>query len=417
MPNQNLFLSFIVSSLLFASCEAVAQRPFSDPVDPESVGMSSDSLQRLDDYFHQLVDTEQLAGIQTAVIRKGQLVHFDSYGYSNIAEGSLLNDQSIFRIFSMTKPIVSVALMQLFENGHFKLEDPIHKYLPEFKDLTIYTDSALIPAQEPIQVIDLLRHTSGYSYGRSAYPELNQIYASANLYASENNREFAQKASQIPLQFEPGSDWQYGISTNLCGYLIEVLSGQSLDAYLQTHIFDPLGMEDTHFQIPEEKIDRFTVGYGWQEEDGLIISESQRDNRYVREVTLLNGGGGLVSTTYDYLHFCQMLLNGGVLHGHRILKAETLDLMLQDQLQETRTFQERLRLPPGELGFGLGFAVRGNEAQEFEQVFGWGGAVGTYFKIDPKNELSYVMMIQLSPYRHLGLRQRLQDFVEAAIID
>ena len=388
-----------------------------DLVQPELVGLSSDSLNNMNDHFHNLVDEKRLAGIQTAVIRKGKLVHFDSYGHSNIEEDRLLNEQSIFRIFSMTKPIVSVALMQLYEEGKFKLEDPLYKYIPEFKEMKIYHDSVLIEAKIPIKIIDLLRHTSGFSYGRGHEAALNQMYADANLNASLTNKEFVHKLSTLPLLFEPGTDWQYGLSTNICGYLIELLSGKSLDIYLREHVFIPLNMNDTYFQLTKENAERFTVGYGWHEENGLSKVEEQRENRYVDEVTLFNGGGGLVSTTFDYLKFCQMILNKGEANGHQILKEETIELILKDHLQEVRNYQERFRLPYGEYGFGLGFAIRGNNENELEKVYGWGGAVGTYFKINMENDMAYVMMIQLSPYRQLGLRQLFQTYVESSIIE
>jgi CubicO group peptidase (beta-lactamase class C family) len=381
-----------------------------------SVGMSSDSLQAMNAYFHNLVDTKQLAGIQTAVLRNDKLIHYDSYGFANIEENIGLDKRSIFRIFSMTKPIVSVALMQLYEQGKLQLNDPLYKYLPEFTNMQIYTDTGLIPAKNPIRIIDLLRHTSGLSYGRTQHEALNQLYADANLYASQNNKEFVQKISKLPLSFEPGTDWQYGVSTNICGYLVEVLSGKSLDVYLKEHILQPLGMNNTFFQVPKEKIPNFTVGYGWEEENGLYVSEEQHNNRYTQNVTLFNGGGGLVSTAFDYLRFCQMILNKGIFNNNRILKEETIALMLKDHLQEVRQYQERFRLPLGEYGFGLGFAIRGTSANELENVFGWGGAVGTYFKIDTDRKMAYIMMIQLSPYRHLGLRQAFQNFITAAIM-
>ncbi|OJJ21048.1 hypothetical protein BKI52_10785 [marine bacterium AO1-C] len=379
--------------------------------------MSSDSLQRMNAHFHRLVDAKQLAGIQTAVMRNGRLVHFDSYGYANIQAKKLLDERSIFRVFSMTKPIVSVALMQLYEAGKFKLEDPVYKYLPEFKQMYIYTDSALVRANKPIRVIDLLTHTAGFSYGRTPHPGLSRMYVEANLRAAKTNKEYIHKLSKLPLQFEPGTDWQYGLSTNICGYLIEVLSGKSLNNYLQDHIFTPLSMKDTHFQLPKDKIERFTVGYGWRTTTGLTIVETQNDNRYVRNVTLFNGGGGLVSTTADYMKFCQMILNKGTLDGKRILKQTTIALMLRDHLQGARSVQERLRLPVGEAGFGLGFVIKGANANQLEKVYGWGGAVGTYFRIDTANQLIYILMIQLSPYRQLGLQRLMQNYINTAIID
>ncbi|WP_109301251.1 serine hydrolase [Aquimarina sp. AU474] len=394
----------------------IAQSDNFDLVKPELVDVSSDSLKKMNAHFHRLVDEKQLAGIQTAILRKGKLIQFDSYGFSDIEENRLLNEQSIFRIFSMTKPIVSVALMQLFEEDKFKLTDPLYKFIPEFKEMFVYSDTTLIPVQQPIRIVDLLTHTSGFNYGRTRNSALNQFYYNANLNTSKTNKEFVEKLSKLPLQFEPGTNWQYGLSTNICGYLIEVLSGKSLDVYLKENIFTPLGMNDTHFQLPKEKINRFGAGYRWQEETGLVVVENSRDNRFVQEVTLMNAGGGLVSTTYDYLRFCGMLLNKGQYNNIQILKPKTIDLMLTDHLEGVRKYHERIRLPRGEAGFGLGFAIRGNSIDALQQVYGWGGAAGTYFKIDLEHELAYILMIQLSPYRHLNLRQLYQDYINSALI-
>ncbi|MEM8523491.1 MAG: serine hydrolase domain-containing protein [Bacteroidota bacterium] len=409
----------ILILLLFtASASLFAQFQPSDLKNPESLGMSTDSLAQMSAYFHQLVDEDSLAGVQIGIIRLGELIHFDSYGFSDIENDKSLKTNSLFRIFSMTKPIVSVALMQLYEQDKFELEDPLHKYIPSFKNTSTLEDSTLQASKNPIRIIDLLRHTSGYSYGNTQNPLLREYYIKANLNASKTNEEFVDKLSKIPLQFEPGTDWQYGLSTNICGRLIEVLSGKSLDQYLKNHILTPLKMNDTHFQMPKEKIERFTVGYGWNAENGLFVVENVEDNRYVHEVTLFNGGGGLVSTTFDYLKFCQMLLNKGSLGDIQILKSTTIDLMLSDHLKEVRPHQiNPLRLPPGEASFGLGFAIRGEHPESLEQLFGWGGAVGTYFKIDLKHNLAYVMMIQLSPYRHLELRAKIQDFINGAIVE
>ncbi len=408
---------FLIIALGLSPTLLIAQTNDFTLVKPESVNLSSDSLDIMNEYFHRLVDQKQLAGIQTAILRKGKLVQFDSYGYSNVEEKKLLDKHSIFRIFSMTKPIVSVALMKLYEEGKFKLTDPLYKFIPEFEKMLVYSDSTLVPTQRPITIIDLLTHTSGFNYGRSRNSALNQFYFDANLNSSKTNKDFVEKLSKIPLQFEPGTDWQYGLSTNICGYLIEILSGTSLDNYLKENIFIPLEMRDTHFQLPQEKIDRFCDGYRWQEDTGLIVVEDSRDNRFVREVTLFNGGGGLVSTTYDYLRFCEMLLNKGRYGDIQILKPETITLMFTDHLKEVRKHHERIRLPLGEVGFGLGFAIRGNDNHTFEKVYGWGGAAGTYFKIDLENELAYVLMIQLSPYRHLNLRQLYQNYINSALLN
>ncbi|MEN0046822.1 MAG: serine hydrolase domain-containing protein [Bacteroidota bacterium] len=407
----------ILLLLSILNCQSPKPLTKSSLRSPENVDLSSDSLAKMTTYFHQLVDEKKLAGVQIGILQKEKLVYFDTYGFADIENNKALEENSIFRIFSMTKPIVSVALMQLYEQEKFQLNDPLHQYIPAFKDAKILQDSAVIPSPTPVRIIDLLRHTSGYSYGRINNPKLSEYYVQANLNSSTNNKDFVNKLAKIPLQFEPGTNWQYGLSTNIVGRLVEVLSGNTLDQYLQDHILTPLQMNDTHFQLPKDKVSRFTVGYRWSEENGLYVSETADDNRYVREVTLFNGGGGLVSTTVDYLNFCQMLLNKGKWNGERILQAETIDLMLSDHLETVQPHQAGpLRLPPNEASFGLGFAIKGDSPDKLQEVFGWGGAVGTYFKIDTKNDLAYVMMIQISPYRHLGLRSKLQDFVNAAIV-
>lgn len=385
---------------------------------PETQGMSTERLQEMNIEMHQLVDAGKLVGIQTAVMRRGKLVHYDTYGFADIENGILLQDNSIFRIFSMTKPIVSVALMQLYEEGMFQLEDSISKYIPAFENMMIYEEGkGLVRAKNPIKIIDLLRHTSGFGYGRGSNAHINSLYGKANLGNSIDLKEFIDKISKLPLYFEPGTNWQYSHSVEVCGYLIEVLSGMSLDEYLTKCILNPLRMNDTHFQIPENKIQRFTVGYRADEDGNLFISESASNNRYTRDVTFFNGGGGLVSTTPDYLRFCQMLLNNGELEGVKILKPETVDLMTKDHLKDVRQHQdERLRLLPGETGFGIGFSIASYETESTKGVYGWGGAVGTYFRIDPKNELIYVMMVQISPYRQLQLREKFQTYVSRSLI-
>jgi len=317
----------------------------------------------------------------------------------------------------MTKPIVSVALMQLYEQGKFDLKDPLHKFIPEFKDQHVMIDSVLMPAENPILILDLMRHTAGYSYGRSDNPFLEEKYADANVNAAIDNKEFVRRLSQVPLEFEPGTNWRYGLSTNICGYLVELLSGMPLDKYLAKHIFEPLKMTDTFFQLPLEKLKDFTVGYRWSDEDGLFVAEVPAESRFVQKVAQFNGGGGLLSTTHDYLKFCQMLLNRGKYDDLQIIQSATLELMWQDHMKDIRLHQERLRLPAGEASFGLGFAIKGDNPDQLKNVFGWGGAVGTYFKVDLDQDLAYVLMVQVSPYRHLGLRQAFQNFVNAAVVE
>ncbi|MDB4293087.1 beta-lactamase family protein [Maribacter sp.] len=408
---------FVCCFILFQGIITIAQSDLLKVL-PETVGMSSEGLHALDAHLHAIVDQGKLAGVQTAILRKGKLAHFDTYGFSNIANKETLKENSIYRIFSMTKPIVSVAIMQLYEKGKFKLEDPVYKYIPAFKHMKVHSEAeGLTLAKNPIKIIDLLRHTSGIGYGRSENDHINALYAKAQLTGSKNLEEFMVKLCELPLYFEPGTNWGYGHSTEVVGYLIEVLSGKSLDVYLNEQIFEPLRMSDTHFELPQDKINRFTTGYSADEEGKLFVTELPSESRFAQEVTFLRGGGGLVSTMHDYLNFCQMLLNKGTFDGVEILKPETLALMTKDHLHKVRTYQkEPLRLMPRETGFGLGFSVAAYEENGERGIYGWGGAVGTYFRIDPKQDLAYVLMIQLSPYRPLRLREKFPELVNKAII-
>lgn len=403
--------------LLLKGIIGIAQNSFSKVL-PESLGVSSKQLTKMDTELHQLVDTGRLAGIQTAILRRGKLLHFDTYGFADIENQKPIQENSIYRIFSMTKPIISVGLMQLYEKGKFKLNDPVHKYIPEFENMKVHSEQdGLTNVHNPIKIIDLLRHTSGIGYGRGENDHINQLYANARLTDSKDLKTFIGKLCKLPLYFEPGTNWGYGHSTDVVGYLIEVLSGKSLDVYLNENVLIPLQMIDTHFELPEEKITRFTVGYRANENGNLAVEELPSESRFTKKVTLFLGGGGLVSTMSDYLRFCQMLFNNGKFEGNEILKPETLALMTKDHLAEVRKHQkEPLRLMPRETGFGLGFSVAAYEPNGDRGIYGWGGAVGTYFRIDPKKELVYVMMIQLSPYRHLRLREKFQTYINNAII-
>jgi len=382
---------------------------------PESVNISSKSLETLKNDLHKYVDDGRLAGIQTAILRKDELIHYDSYGYSNFKDKKALDEKSIFRIFSMTKPITSVGLMQLYEKGKFKLDDPVHLYIPEFKNMKAYNNNnEIVSTKNDIKIIDLLRHSSGISYGTSPNADLNSKYIEANLRGSKNLKTFIKKISQLPLLFEPGTNYEYGYSTDICGYLIEVLSGQPLGQYIQENILTPLKMKDTHFQLPKEKIQYLTTGYRATLEDKIEVVELPEQSGFSKSVTFYRGGGGLVSTTNDYLNFSRMLLNKGTLFKHQILKPETLDLMLKDHLNAVRKHTPRLRIIQGETGFGLGFSIAEKNGRK---IYGWGGAVGTYFRIEPAQDLAYIMMIQLSPYRQLNLRHTFQTLVHNSIID
>lgn len=411
------FFYTIILACLFSSLLAQKQVIHS----PESVGMSSERLERLNKQMHQFVKDGSLSAVQTAIYRKGKLVHFDSYGQQDIDSQKPIPDNAIWRIYSMTKPIVSVALMMLYEEGHFQLYDPLHKYIPEFKEMQVHVEGRTTkPIEQPIRVVDILRHTSGFGYGWGPGNYVDSLYKTTDRRSMKDNAAFAKGLAKLPLYHAPGTGWRYGVSTDICGYLVEVLSGKPLDQFLEERIFQPLKMRDTHFEVPDEKDNRFVTNYTTKE--GKIVAIDHPSNsRYTKEVTLFSGGGGLVSTTNDYLRFSRMLLNKGKLDEVRLLSRKTIELMTVDHCKGIPYTAGPVVLPAKGTGFGLGFSVTNTlantETTGSVGAFGWGGAAGTYFKVDPKEELIYIMMIQVMPYNHLQAREKFQTMVYQAIID
>tara|TARA_B100001029_G_C15020225_1_gene430037 strand:+ start:45 stop:1295 length:1251 start_codon:yes stop_codon:yes gene_type:complete len=390
---------------------------------PELYGVSKSRLKTLNDVLHKFVDEKKISGIQTAIFRKGNLVHSDTYGYSDIETKKPLKENSIYRLASMTKPIVSVALMMLYEKGNFHLDDPLEKYIPWFKSSKIMDSSGEIyPALNKIRIIDLLRHTSGIgSDGGIGY--INSLYREINREEQSNNETLVKEISGLPLYFEPGTKWKYGLSTTVCGYLIEVLSKKPLDEFLRERIFIPLGMKDTFFEIPSSKYNRFVTSYTIDENQKLQVLDHPLNSFWTKKVTLFRGGGGLVSTMKDYLIFSQMLLNKGKYNKVRLLGRKTIELMTSNHTMSTPNFDGKglLSIPNLGKGFGLGFSVVTNPAEtkilNSKGTYGWGGAFGTYFQIDPKEELIYIMMIQRRPYSELKLREYFQNLVYQSLTD
>ena len=420
-------ISLKTTTLLFFLCLytyiSIAQ-PALPTATPESVGMSSDRLKMMEAKMHEFVDNGQLANVQTAVIRKGKLVQFDTYGYEDMATKDPVKENSIFRIYSMTKPIVSIGLMMLYEEGVFQLTDPLHKYVPEFKDMQVHTTgNSTEPAKQPIRIIDVLRHTTGFGYGWG-YPanHVDSLYKVAGNRADfETAREFLTGLSKLPLYHQPGTGWRYSVSTDVAGGLLEVLSGQPLDQFLEERILKPLGMNDTHFEVPDNKDERFLTNYTHKKDGSLQVIDHPSKSKYTKEVTMFSGGGGMVSTTKDYLRFCQMLLNGGELNGARLISPKTLELMTGDHTKTTPHAGGPITLPARGTSFGLGFSVTtdlaATELLGSNGAFGWGGAAGTYFKIDPKEDMAILMMIQVMPYNHLQAREKFQNLVYQAIME
>ncbi len=353
---------------------------------PESQGFSTEGLNKLTAEFRALVEQKQLAGVTTLVARHGKVVHFDTYGAANATTGDALMPDSIFRIASMTKPIAGVAMMQLWEQGKWKLSDPVSKHIPQFKGLKVKgPNNTLVDQQTEMTMAQLMSHTAGFG--------VSAVYSAANL--SETDLQgMIDKLAKLPLETQPGTAWDYGPVVNIQGYLVEKMSGQSLDAYFEEHIFRPLDMVDTGFWMPEEKASRVVAVHTY--ENGVI--KGPAENRVTTaKPSFLSGSGGLMSTAEDYWRFSQAVLNGGELNGQRILQPETVKLMRTNVIAPTAKVD--LYGPSQEgIGFGMDFAIvmdpqKAGTPQGLN-TFYWGGAFGTWFWIDPTNDLVFVGMIQ-----------------------
>ncbi|MEE2776662.1 MAG: serine hydrolase domain-containing protein [Acidobacteriota bacterium] len=360
---------------------------------PEDVGMSSERLDRLSSAMQQIVDRGELAGITTMVARHGKLVHTGTFGQQNIEDGTAMAADSIFRIHSMTKPITGVALMMLYEEGAFRLSDPVGKHIPELADLKVYAGPGeLEEADHAMTIRELMSHSGGLTYGLFSRSGVDQMYTDANVLDSQSTlKDMIDKLAGIPLLHQPGTRWHYSVAVDVQGYLVEVLSGQAFDEFLQQRLFEPLGMHDTGFHMPAEKAGRIAQIYAYAEDRSLVPHTGLGANDPLEDSPFLSGGGGLVSTAVDYMRFSQMVLNGGELDGVRILSPLTVDLMRRNQLP-----RDVAEMSPG-TGFGLDFAVVVDavEADGMSQgEYYWSGLAGCWFWIDPVEDLVFVGMIQ-----------------------
>lgn len=399
LKRMRLILLLVV---LFGFAPVYGQSTSNPKPRPESVGMSSERLGRINQMVEQKIKDGKLAGAITLVARRGKVVHFEAFGKADVEAGKPLKSDAIFRIYSMTKPLTTVAAMMLYEEGRFQLNDPLFWYLPEFKDVKVYGGNGdLVKPKRPITIRDLMSHTSGLTYGAFGDTPVDRQYRAANLLDSNGNlADFVKKLSGLPLVFQPGERWNYSVSTDVLGRLVEVLSGSSLDEFMRQRIFKPLGMSDTGFDVPAGKIDRFTVNYQWDNTGKRVISDHPAKSRYGRPASFYSGGGGLVSTTSDYLRFCQMMLNGGALDGVRLLSPKSVQLMTMDHTANAQKPTEGVQLGDGS-GFGLGFRVitdaASNQRIGSDGTYDWGGLASTSFFIDPKEQLIGIIMTQKLP--------------------
>ena len=395
-------------------------------VAPETQGFSRVRLARVQTAMQRYFDNEQLAGTVTLVARCGQVVHLDACGMMDLKAVKPMTLDAIFRIYSMTKPITSTAVMMLYEEGHFRLNQPISHFIPAFKEMKVYqprgsADFDLVPAQREITIRDLLTHTSGLSYGFDEKSAVDHLYRENVWKVLDENpgadlAQMIELVAKLPLAHHPGSAWRYSMATDVLGRLVEVVSGQTLEDFLQERIFDPLCMSDTGFYVPTEKHARFTAVYGPAEGGGLKEIEPANHPHYTQPVSLFSGGGGLVSTAADYFRFAQMLLNKGVLDDVRLLSPKTVELMMTNHLPGNGTKWD----DPAN-GFGLGGSVLVDVAasQGYNSLgnWGWGGAANTWFWIDPREQLVGVLMTQYMPAFVLPVDQDFKNMVYQAMIE
>jgi CubicO group peptidase (beta-lactamase class C family) len=396
---------------------ATPQTPQLPQAKPESLGLSPARLQRMSDTFKREIDKGTIPGVTIMVARKGQIGWFDALGRQSPAASAPMAHNSIFRIFSMTKPIVSVGIMMLSEEGHFLLNDPVAKYIPEFANQQVGVENNgkldLVPLKRPMTIQDLLRHTSGVTYDHTGNGLVQQLYQQTRLRSRKiTNAEHAALVASLPLKCQPGAEWNYSRSTDILGRIIEVVTGKSLSAFLTERILAPLQMTETAFQTGEENAGRLAEPFPTDPWNGDKVQLFNMLEKPVME----SGGGGLVSTTMDYARFCQMLLSGGTLDGVRIIGRKTLQLMASDHLGPHVKIEGDL-VPPGH-SFGLGFAVRTQAgiapfAGSVGQFF-WSGMAGTFFWIDPVEDLFAVFMSQ-GPGQRQYTRTLVRSLVYAAL--
>ena len=395
--------------------------------EPETVGMSSERLERLDRVMQGYIDRNEVAGVVTLVARRGKVVHFSALGERDAESGAPMTHDAIFRIASMTKPIASTALMMLYEEGRFQLRDPIAKWLPEFADMQVALPPPThertgrfktVPAAGPITVQQILTHTAGLanSYRGIMQPEYQEM--AARTKPGDTVGDMLKRLATLPLNFHPGEAWEYGRATDVVGRLVEVMSGQTLDLFLKERIFEPLDMTDTHFYVPESKLDRFTALYRPDANGKIELAEAPTaDSRFFAEPHVyFSGAGGLASTARDYFRFHQMMLNGGELEGVRILSRKTVELMTTNH-----TGDKGIWLAGPGYGFGQGYAIvtdlGPSGTPRSEGSYYWGGAYGTIFWVDPEEELIGILMEQIRPYTHLNIRPDLATMTYQAIVD
>ncbi len=391
-------------------------------VTPEKAGFSAARLGRISAVMQGYVEQNKIAGAVTLVARRGNVVHFEKCGYQDLASGKALELDTIFRIYSMTKPITSVALMMLHERGLFQLTDPVSKFIPAFQEIKVFVDEdQRADLVRPITIHNLLTHTAGFSYGYKETADLpvDKLYDQAQLWdPAIDNQEITRRIAALPLARQPGQAWQYSVATNVVGYLVELLSGLSLGQFFEQEIFNPLGMVDTAFSVPSDKIQRLATLYALTEHGLHALEPDPWGFDFVTN-RLQYGGGGLVSTVGDYARFAQMLLDQGQLDGARLLGRKTVELMTLNHLPPSLLPMLDEDEPRPGIGFGLGFAVVMDAAQSgllgSLGAYSWSGMANTHFWVDPQEQLIAIIALQHFPFGEPSITNDFQTLVYQAL--
>src|SRR5690242_11239425 len=402
-------------------------------VSPEQVGLSAARLARVSQWMKGWVDSGKLPGLLVAVMRRGELAFAETAGKADLERNKPMRPDTIFRIYSMTKPLTSTAIMMLYEEGRFQLDDPISRFLPAFRNMRVFAGGSRgkiesVPAEREITFRDLLTHTSGLTYG---FMESNPVDA---LYRAKDGVDFqtaetslaavVDKLATFPLIAQPGKAWNYSVSTDVLGRLVEVIAGEPFEKFLVEKVAKPLGMVDTDFHVPQSKHDRFAANYQAGPDGKLQLIDDPAKSRYLAPRTVNSGGGGLVSTASDYLRFCKFMLNKGEIDGVRLLGKKTVELMTMNHLPGDMADMGMPRFsesPYYGIGFGLGFSVMIDPAKA--QILGtkgeyaWGGAASTAFWCDPEEDMAVVMLTQLMPSSTYPIRRELRVLAYQAIVD
>ena len=403
-------------------------------IDAAAAGMSARALARISDHLmKRYIEPGKIAGALPVVYRKGALAYFEPLGRMDVERDKPMREDTIFRIYSMTKPITSVALMMLYEDGLFQLNDPVHRFIPQWRDLAVYEAGSVPnfltrPVERAMTIKDLFTHTSGLTYGFMNRTNVDHAYRKLGIGAGEGItlRTMIDALAKVPLEFSPGTRWNYSVATDVLGYLVEVMSGLSFDEYLRRRLFEPLGMKDTGFSVAGDAVGRFAANYSRGADKKLRREDDPQNSVYLKPRTFFSGGGGLASTAHDYLRFCRMLLNGGELDGARILGRKTIELMTRNHLPND---EDLTRWALGSFsetanegyGFGLGFSINLGPARTATigsaGEYAWGGAASTIFWVDPAQDLFVIFMVQLTPSGTFDFRSQLKALVYPAIVE